>query len=442
MILVVTRGMGGPHRGAPIFLPVTVRRSCTGSTSVTTSRSASSCKLVPFTPSPSSATDRRGGDRLSLPVGGRTSRGRSRPVLAIRVSRRSRLSSGAPAYVPVGSCAWQDADGRLTRLTDVCRVTYAPSARIVASCRQPGDRQRRGAAPCRRRDPTTIHGPLAGAGAEVTSVATLFGDRVDQVRVEAMRAFLLEEVIEPTHIHAACHARGDIADFTRSTLILGTANSGFEQLRGAAWHPSSWFSQRARRGLPISHDSGRGVLDRHVHARKRRRLCARSLWEVDDYATAVLNDALLRGAFRRAGNPSRDGTRRGDLVDATANRTRPRRVHRSRHGLGQAFSDDGAVFWRCEPPGTTFSSPIRSIRQDSSWPGPSRTRSCATQASAADARVRRPSIGEVAAAEGAGRGHRRSLRQRTTMVTDPLRLLAARRQRRRPPLRDGAPGTP
>ena len=283
--------------------------------------------------------------------------------------------SGPLAYVPVGSCAWQDADGRLTRPTDVCHVTYAPSARIVASCRQPATASVEELRLVAVADPTTNHGPLAGAGAEITSVATLFGDRVSiRYGVEATRAFLLEEGGRATHIHAACHARGDIADFTRSTLILADGELGFEQLRGAAWHPSLVVLSACQTGIAdITIQDEAFSIGTFMLASGAACVLA-SLWEVDDDATAVL---MTRFYEELLGEP---GTHPATALAAATSwmrqLTAPDHAEyiRSRHGLGEAFSTRCGVLANGELPGTTFSSPIRSIGRDSSWPGPSRTR--------------------------------------------------------------------
>ena len=84
-------------------------------------------------------------------VGARIAREIAASARDLELEALTLVISGPLAYVPLGSCAWQDPDGPVTWLTDVCRVTYAPSARIVRELQAARDRPCRGPPPCRRR---------------------------------------------------------------------------------------------------------------------------------------------------------------------------------------------------------------------------------------------------------------------------------------------------
>jgi CHAT domain-containing protein/tetratricopeptide (TPR) repeat protein len=132
---------------------------------------------------------------------------------------------GALSLLPLHAASWPDGDGGRHHVLDRVTVTYAPSARVAATCRA--------AAAARDLRPARVIGvaatatapPIPHAEVEARAVAALFGgepltgDRVTRDRV-------LDAFASAGLLHLACHGRADLGAPLRSALLL----AGDEQL--------------------------------------------------------------------------------------------------------------------------------------------------------------------------------------------------------------------
>ncbi|HZN16616.1 MAG TPA: CHAT domain-containing protein [Micromonosporaceae bacterium] len=146
----------------------------------------------------------------------------ARHLEAIGVSRVHLVATGLLGVLPVHAARFTDRDGTV-HLLDRFDVSYAPSARLLASARAAAaagstDRVIAGVG-----NPLPNPQPLPFAEQELAYVATLFpaAHRRVRYREAADRAALLEILPGATYVHFACHGGYDYSDPLASRLELG-----------------------------------------------------------------------------------------------------------------------------------------------------------------------------------------------------------------------------
>ncbi|HET8660188.1 MAG TPA: CHAT domain-containing protein [Micromonosporaceae bacterium] len=146
----------------------------------------------------------------------------ARHLDAAGVSRVHLVSTGLLGVLPLHAARLPDRDGTV-HLLDRFEVSYAPSARLLASARAAAaaggtDRVLAGVG-----NPLPNPQPLPFAEQELAYVASLFpaGHRRVRYREAADRSALLEMLPGASYIHLACHGGYDYSDPLASRLELG-----------------------------------------------------------------------------------------------------------------------------------------------------------------------------------------------------------------------------
>ncbi|MCZ2860992.1 CHAT domain-containing protein [Blastococcus sp. VKM Ac-2987] len=126
---------------------------------------------------------------------------------------------GALTLLPLHAASWADGDGGRHHVLDRVTVTYAPSARVAATCRA--------AAAARDLRPALVIGvaatatapPIPHAEVEARAVAALFGG-TPLTGEQVTRDRVLDAFASAGLLHLACHGRAELGAPLRSALLL------------------------------------------------------------------------------------------------------------------------------------------------------------------------------------------------------------------------------
>ena len=228
--------------------------------------------------------------------------------LADSLARRGASSvtlvpAGILGLMPLHAIPWSAAAGSQRTLIDYFGVTFAPSARLQLACIQ---RASQGAKNTVRflgvANPLPHPSPLSGAELEMELVESLLpaGDHLVLRGEQATKERVLDVLPSATHVHFASHGGGRFFD---PLLSAALSLSGEEQL-----------SAREIAGLDISarlvvaSACETGVLQGYFEVDESLGLASAfvaagaagvisTLWEVDDYATALIISKFYEGIF-------------------------------------------------------------------------------------------------------------------------------------------------
>ncbi len=200
---------------------------------------------------------------------------------------------------PLHAATWSEGGGDVC-LLDHFDVRYAPSAALQSLASQRSNQ---------RADVTprlVAVGNPAGAGLQSSEGEVLeIGENFDPdqtliaVEAEATKAFLLGNASDATHLHLACHGRGDLWDPEETALVLADGELKATELAGiqplAARLAVASACQTAIAELNNLPDEVFSVATVLIAAGAA---CAiASLWSVNDYTTALLMTKLYQELF-------------------------------------------------------------------------------------------------------------------------------------------------
>jgi CHAT domain-containing protein/tetratricopeptide (TPR) repeat protein len=201
------------------------------------------------------------------------------------------IACGALGLIPLHAAAWEES-GQEKCLMDDFLITYAPSSVVLAVAITRVHRLReKELRVVAVGNPQPATDPLPGAEAEVAWIQHVHGNNATTgVRATATTAFLRRHIGAATHVHLACHGRGDLIDPDRSSLALADGILTVASLR-------EWGRLDARLVTLSACESGRFELLRTPDEvlglpagflRAGGACVVASLWSVDDWPTALL----------------------------------------------------------------------------------------------------------------------------------------------------------
>ena len=254
------------------------------------------------------------------------------------------IPAGILGLMPLHAMSWSDTAATQRTLIEDFDVTFAPSARLQLACmrrasREPSDAVRFvGVA-----NPLPHPDPLDGAELEIEMVEGLLpaGDHLVLKGEQATKERVLDELPSATHVHFACHGGGRFLD----PLLSAALSLSGEELLSA--REIAGLSTPAR--LVVASACETGVVQGYYEVDESLSLSSAfvaagaagvisTLWEVDDFATALIISKFYEGIFQANMPPAaalreaqlwmRDAE--GTAIDAYASSRAPLRALRGR----------------------------------------------------------------------------------------------------------------
>ena len=220
------------------------------------------------------------------------------------------VSAGLLGLMPLHAIAWSGASGNRRCLVDDFDVTFAPSAQLQVACRQRAFR--------RANDPVRFVGianplphpnPLPGAELEIELIQRLVqaGDCLTLKREEATKQRVVEALPSATHVHFACHAGARFIDPQFSAALVLSDEEELSALEVAR------LEIPAR--LVVASACETGVLQGYNEVDESLGLASAfiaagaagvvsTLWEVDDFAAALIVSKFYEGIWDANKNPA------------------------------------------------------------------------------------------------------------------------------------------
>ena len=265
------------------------------------------------------------------------------------------VPAGLLGLMPLHAIAWSDASGNRRCLIDDFAVTFAPSARLRVACEQ---RASRLAADVVRfvgiANPLPHPSPLPGAELEVDLVQgvvqtddclTLKGEQATKHRV-------VEALPSATHVHFACHARARFfgPQFSAAVLLGDEEELSALEIARLQIPARLVVASACETGVPQGYDEvdeSFSLASAFIAAGAAG--VVSTLWEVDDFATALIVSKFYEGMFvanmppatalREAQLWMRDSA--DDVIDAYASNRAPLRALRG--GRHSSASSGGSA---------------------------------------------------------------------------------------------------
>ena len=213
------------------------------------------------------------------------------------------VPAGLLGLMPLHGIAWSDATGNQRSLIDDFDVTFAPSARLQLSCMQRASR--------RDSDPVRFVGianplphstPLEGAELEIGLVEGLMptGDSLVLKGEEATKERVLEVLPSATHAHFACHGGGGFLDplLSAALSLSGEEELSALEVAGLEIPARLVVASACETGVVQDYyavDEALGLATAFVAAGAAGVIS--TLWEVDDFATALIVSKFYEGLF-------------------------------------------------------------------------------------------------------------------------------------------------
>ena len=254
------------------------------------------------------------------------------------------VPAGLLGLMPLHAIAWSDAAGNRRSLIDDFDVTFAPSARLQLACMQRASRRDGG--PIRFvgiANPLPHSNPLEGAELEIGLVEGLVptGESLVLKREEATKERVLDVLPSATHVHFACHGGGGFLDSLLSAALSLSEEKELSALEIAG------LEMPVR--LVVASACETGVVQDYEAVDESLSLATAfvaagaagvvsTLWEVCDFATALIVSKFYEGLFLAKRSPAtalreaqiwmRDAD--GAEIDAYASTQTPLRALRAR----------------------------------------------------------------------------------------------------------------
>ena len=229
--------------------------------------------------------------------------------LADSLARRGSSSvtlvpAGILGLMPLHAIPWSNAEGSRKTLIDDFDVTFAPSARLQLACTQrvsqkPGSAVRFvGVA-----NPLPHSSPLDGAELEVKLVESLLpaGDHLVLRGKQATKRRVLDALPSATHVHFACHGGGRFFDPLLSAALSLSSEEPLSAREVAGLEISARLvvASACETGVPQGYyevDESLGLASAFVAAGAAGVIS--TLWQVDDFATALIMSKFYEGIFQ------------------------------------------------------------------------------------------------------------------------------------------------
>lgn len=204
------------------------------------------------------------------------------------------IPCGPLALAPLAVCPWVE-NAQRSCLLDHAPVRYPPSALIASAClhraaeADAGERILLGLADPERDDPEQH---LPGAGPELRAIARLFNPTAVHTEEgnSATSVFLRTHAETCSHLHLACHGKGEVTDASEALVWLADTAITAEELAGLPLRGSRLVvlsaCQTAVQQLNDMPDEALSVSTSFLAAGTACVIA--SLWSVDDAATAML----------------------------------------------------------------------------------------------------------------------------------------------------------
>ena len=214
------------------------------------------------------------------------------------------VPAGILGLMPLHAIPWSDGAGSRRTLIDYFDVTFVPSARLQLACTQ---RASQGAKNTVRfvgvANPLPHPSPLSGAELEMELVESLLpaGDHLVLRGEQATKGRVLDVLPSATHVHFASHGGGRFFD---PLLSAALSLSGEEQLSA---REIARLDISAR--LVVASACETGVVQGYYEVDESLGLSSAfvaagaagvvsTLWEVDDFATALIISKFYEGIFQ------------------------------------------------------------------------------------------------------------------------------------------------
>ena len=273
------------------------------------------------------------------------------------------VPAGLLGLMPLHAIAWSDAAGNRRSLIDDFDVTFASSARLQLACMQRASR--RDGDPIRFvgiANPLPHSNPLEGAELEIGLVEGLVpaGESLVLKREEATKERVLGVLPSATHVHFACHGGGGLLDSLLSAALSLSEEQELSALEivGLEMPVRLVVASACETGVVQDYeavDESLSLSTAFVAAGAAGVIS--TLWQVDDFATALVVSKFYDGLFLAKSPPAmalreaqiwvRDAD--GTAIDAYAIHRAPLRALRAFHrpsiASGAAADYTAPSFW-------------------------------------------------------------------------------------------------
>ncbi len=213
------------------------------------------------------------------------------------------VPAGLLGLMPLHAIAWRDPAGSQRCLIDDFDVTFAPSARLQLACMQRASRQ--DSDPIRFvgiANPLPHSRPLNGAELEIELVEALVPAAQSLVLkgAEATKERVLEVLPPATHVHFACHGGGGLLDplLSAALSLSGEEELSALEVAGLEIPARLVVASACETGVVQEYeavDEALGLATAFVAAGAAGVIS--TLWEVDDFATALIVSRFYEELF-------------------------------------------------------------------------------------------------------------------------------------------------